>query len=100
MTKEGKKVDRLTKFFGFLILILLVCQLIASQKLAISGKQLLELELQAKEISSRNQLLSSQVNLQGSLTEVEKRARELGFKTIDNAWQVSFPVPLAYGSSE
>lgn len=100
MTTERKKIEKLTKFFGFLILILLVCQLLASQRLAISGKQLLELELQAKDISSRNQLLSYQVNLQGSLTEIEKRARELGFRTIDNVWQVSSPVPLAYGFGE
>lgn len=97
---ERKKIEKLTKFFGFLILVLLVCQLLVSQRLAVSGKQFLELEFQAKEVKSRNQLLSYQVNLQGSLTQIEKRARELGFREIDNLWQVASPVPMAYGSKE
>ncbi len=72
-------LPRLTKIIVFLTLLLFLLQVVVANRLTTVGLTITELDSQAQKLNDENDFLERKIATFSSLTQISKRASELGF---------------------
>lgn len=90
-----KKTKTIISLIIFLITVLSVANIVASNAVATTGNKLGQLHLAIQTLESQNQQLQRQISQYRSLSYIASRAKDLGFVPIDQTATILLPKPLA-----
>lgn len=85
----------LISFFLFSIIALSVVRVGVVNSISTTGEELATLETQIKDVKKQNTILEEQYLALSSLTNIEEKAKQLGFIEAKSQLYLSTPLPLA-----
>lgn len=94
--KPASKNNFLTKFIVILVILLSFVQIIAANIGASSGAEVEDIDNKIEQIKKENQRLELEIARLISLSQLEKKAKKMGFKKAGSFIFLSKPLPFAY----